>query len=220
MRAYKFLAEGARSPFTGRAWPLPADGGPGGWVDSTGPLELCLNGVHVCRPGDLPLWLDAELWEVETAGEAVPEERQLLVERARLVSRLERWNGETARELGLDCMRRAQTAAAKALEAAGLATEAERLEAAEEPDDVRRAGQATSAVAGAAGHRVAARVAYAAGTAGYHMAAVLPSPAGAVPYAAFSAFAATVVAEALEPGGYEAERARQAGWLAERLELR
>ena len=29
----------------------------------------CRRGVHACRPGDLPYWLNRDLWEVELEGE-------------------------------------------------------------------------------------------------------------------------------------------------------
>jgi hypothetical protein len=218
-RFYKFLAPGARGRFTGHEWPAPAGAGVDAWVQASGPVEQCVSGVHVCRLQDLPRWLDAELWEVETAGEPVVEERQVLVQRARLVRRIDPWTERTAYDFGLDCMRRAQTAAAETLGLVGLAIEADGLLAADEPEDVLRRGHEASTAAEQGGHRIAARVAYAAGTAGYHMAVAPGSSPGYVAYPAFSAYASTVVADSLEPDGYETERARQAAWLAARLDL-
>ena len=57
--AYKFTRPGARSPFTGFAWPQ------GEWIEADGAIGLCANGIHACRPEALPRWLDDELWLVE-----------------------------------------------------------------------------------------------------------------------------------------------------------
>jgi hypothetical protein len=56
--AHKFLAQGEVSPFTGFRWP-----GPGAWVNAQ--VVRVDAWVHACRPGDLPYWLDDELWRIE-----------------------------------------------------------------------------------------------------------------------------------------------------------
>jgi hypothetical protein len=95
--AYKFTLPGARSPFTGFAWPV------GEWVEAEGEIALCRNGIHACRPEALPRWLNDELWLVEL--DELEEERDgvLLARRARLLMRIESWNEETSRELARSC---------------------------------------------------------------------------------------------------------------------
>jgi hypothetical protein len=95
--AYKFTRPGGRSPFTAFTWPV------GEWVEAEGELSLCRNGIHACRPEELPRWVNDELWLVEL--EDVDEERDglLLARRGRLVERIHAWNEETARELARSC---------------------------------------------------------------------------------------------------------------------
>jgi len=92
MTTYKFLARGAVGPLSGFRWPAPRPGTPGAWVQPEGPLELCVNGCHVCRVTDLAHWLHDELWELETEGEHVEGIDCLVVRRARLVRRIDAWH--------------------------------------------------------------------------------------------------------------------------------
>ena len=71
MIAYKFLDEGRIGPFTAFQWPV------GEWVDAGG-VDPCLEGVHACRPRDLPIWLGRELWEIELDGSLVEQERKVV----------------------------------------------------------------------------------------------------------------------------------------------
>jgi hypothetical protein len=93
VKAYKFLRAGRVGPFTGFRWE------PGEWVESGGPV-LCDRGVHACRPGDLPFWINDELWEVELDGDVVAAERKVVAPRGQLVRRIEAWTEAAARELG------------------------------------------------------------------------------------------------------------------------
>jgi hypothetical protein len=88
--AYKFLTLAATSPFTGFRWPLP-DGGPGAWVEAA--VEPCRSGIHACRRDDLPLWLGRILYEVELDGEIVVEPTKVIAPRARLLRRVDAWDG-------------------------------------------------------------------------------------------------------------------------------
>jgi hypothetical protein len=97
--AYKFLAAGAVAPFTGFRWR------PEVWVEATD-VQPCSNGIHACRPEHLPMWLAAELWEIELDGEIVEGERKLVAQRARLMQPIDQWTPELAREFGLFCARR------------------------------------------------------------------------------------------------------------------
>jgi hypothetical protein len=105
--AYKFTRPGARSAFTGFAWPV------GEWVEVAGKLELCRNGIHACRPEALPRWLDDELWLVELEGVEVEQDGLLLARRCRLVSRVEEWDSEASLALARWCVQRAQELAAR-----------------------------------------------------------------------------------------------------------
>src|SRR5206468_5119819 len=72
--AYKFLAPGSVGPFTGYRWE------PGRWVEVHA-LDPCRRGIHACRVRDLPIWLDAELWEIELDGGIVEQDRKVVAGR-------------------------------------------------------------------------------------------------------------------------------------------
>jgi hypothetical protein len=93
MTAYKFLRSGSIGPFTGFAWE------PRRWVE-TDDVSVCASGVHACRVGDLPLWVNDELWEIELAGEVVESGFKLVAPRGRLVRRVDAWTPAAARALG------------------------------------------------------------------------------------------------------------------------
>jgi hypothetical protein len=98
MNTYKFLAKDAMGPLSGFHWPAPGGGTVGAWVQAEGPLELCVNGTHVCRAGDLAHWLHDELWVTEIDGEHLEGIDCLLARRARLVRRIDAWqDGGSAR---------------------------------------------------------------------------------------------------------------------------
>jgi hypothetical protein len=105
MRAYKFLTADRRSPITGFGWPES------GWVEATGPLEPCRNGVHACDIDDLPHWIGPELWAIEIEGEVQRAPNGVLARRGRLLDRLREWADGVAREFADDCARQAQTLA-------------------------------------------------------------------------------------------------------------
>jgi len=109
MIAYKFLTAGARSPFTGFAWPVP-DGEPGPWIEA--PVEPCRSGIHACRRDDLPLWLGRVLYEVELDGEIVEEPAKVIASRARLVRRIDAWDDRLRDEYTRTCADHAHELAA------------------------------------------------------------------------------------------------------------
>ena len=108
MIAYKFLGEDGRGVFTRFAWPLP-DGAPGAWVDA--PIVPCRSGIHACRAADLPLWLGRALYEVELAGEIVAERTKVVASRARLLRRIDAWDGALRDAYTRDCADRAHALA-------------------------------------------------------------------------------------------------------------
>ena len=93
MRAYKFLHAGSVGPFSGFHWE------PGRWVEADG-VSVCERGVHACRLGDLPFWVNDELWEVELGGDVVEARFKVVAPRGRLVSRVEAWTAAAAQGLG------------------------------------------------------------------------------------------------------------------------
>ena len=93
MIAYKFLAKGALEPLSGLAWPVSGQE------------------VQVCRAEDLAHWLHDELWVLETEGEQRGGIDCLLVERARLVRRIDAWQLSDALRFALACAAHASTLA-------------------------------------------------------------------------------------------------------------
>jgi hypothetical protein len=104
MIAFKFLQAGGIAPFTGFHWTRgtwvegPANGGAG-------------TGVHACRIGDLPYWVDDELWRVELDGEVVERKTQVEARRGRLLDRVAAWDPRTFAEA---CAQRAREHASRA----------------------------------------------------------------------------------------------------------
>jgi hypothetical protein len=134
MQAYKFLRPRAVGPFSGFHWPLPTGGAPGPWVTAPGSLQPCLNGVHACRPADLPFWLTEELWRIELQGPVVEEETVVLAERGRLISRVAEWTAATALEYADACAERARIHAAADPDVEGYARDAEEFASAARED--------------------------------------------------------------------------------------
>jgi hypothetical protein len=75
----------------------------------TAPLELCRNGVHVCRVDQLPHWLGSELWVVQVEGQVVEFDDVLVSSRARLVETVQSWSSWGRAEFARDCARHAQS---------------------------------------------------------------------------------------------------------------
>lgn len=191
MIGYKFLAAGARAPFTRFQWP-PA----GGWVSA--PADRADLWIHACRRRDLPYWLDDELWRIELE-EPVREARyQVAAPRARLLSRVAAWDGGFMRDYAQACALRARELALPHVpvtvrEALAGATDLETIAAAARTGPTSRASEYVADAANNALHVGPATTSY--------IAAMLASSLG---------------------GGlaaFEAERAWQARWLAERLAL-
>jgi hypothetical protein len=97
--AYKFLKPGGVGPFTGFRWPVDR------WVEA-GSIETCRGGIHACRVQHLPIWMGAELWEIELAGDVVEKARKLVAGRGRLRRRIDEWNDELLERFGRFCIER------------------------------------------------------------------------------------------------------------------
>jgi hypothetical protein len=211
--AYAFLAKGAVEPLSGFDWPTPEEGDQGSWLDeSTAPREA-LRGYPV---GDLPYWLDEELWRIDLDGAVAERVHVFLAKRARLRSRVERWSEPLAWELVGACARRVARAAAVALREEGRAEAAARLEGARDLGEVERAGLAAAEHGSPAG-RLAG---YVADVCFYARDAGVAAHAAGVA-AKMSAHA--LAGDARDAQRYDErltqERAWQAAWLVDRLGL-
>ena len=191
MIACKFLRQGAVAPFTGFRWP-----GPGVWVAAP-PRDDAW--IRACRPRDLSYWLSDELWRIELEEPVRAERYQVASPRARLLERVAGWAPDLGLAYATACALHAMAGVLPHLEPelrrslAGLEDLSAIAEAA------RRAQPRTTATA------------YLADTAVWAL-RFGPGPAS---YAA--------VRLAMSTGGglaaFEAERAWQAAWLANRLGL-
>ena len=103
---YKVLAENGQPHHGGTGvWPLP-NGKPGEWLEITGELVPCENGLHLCRQSDLLGWLGPVIHTAEYDGEMIEHNDKIVVRRARLIERLDTWNDRTARLFAADCAER------------------------------------------------------------------------------------------------------------------
>jgi hypothetical protein len=202
VRAYKFLRAGAIGPFSGFAWPRPAGGAPGPWVEANDPPARCRRGVHACRLDDLPWWLAEELWVVELGGEVVAYAHKVAAPRGRLVRRVDGWTAAARRDYAHECAWRARD---RALEALG-GPAAERLRS------CATLAAVESSARELAGDEPEARIALVMAADG-----ALTAVSGLAATGAY--IAAHAARHAAGEGAMHAERRRQAAWLAERLRL-
>ena len=130
MVAYKFLRPGRVGPFSGVTWDPPDGATPGAWLGS-GAAEprLCRDGVHACRPRDLPLWIAEELWAIELRDPVRSGGVKLVASAGRLLAPVAAWDAEAACVFAADCTRRVRELAARSDDPAlaGYADDAERL---------------------------------------------------------------------------------------------
>ena len=208
MIAYKFLCPGRIAPFTRHAWPEPG----GGWVTSSanGAGAICLDGVHACRARDLPMWLDEELWEVELDGAIVEGDSKLAAERGRLTRQVTAWNPGSISDFALACALRTRDQALWALRSSGTPDERGAAESLAQAFTAREVIAVTEAAEPAASEPAKLALGFLADAAG----SALDNACAEGAYIA--AHAAGVLHGA---DGERAERAWQADWLAERLEL-
>lgn len=188
--AYKFLAAGAVSPFTGFRW-----SGPGALV--TAPAGSEARWVYACRREDLAHWIEEELWIVEL-DEPIREGRyQIWSPRARLVEKVSAWNPALRGGYAAACALRARDLALPALRSDqrdrfGRATDPESLAAA------ARASDGLPAVAAYAGD------------------AAMLAQAGNAAAASYMACLAAASARG-EAADFEVERRWQSRWIAGHL---
>jgi hypothetical protein len=97
--AYKFLKPGGIGPFTGFRWPVDR------WVEAES-METCRGGIHACRVQHLPIWMGAELWEIELGADVIEQTRKLVARRGRLTRKIEGWNDQLLERFGKFCIER------------------------------------------------------------------------------------------------------------------
>jgi hypothetical protein len=205
MIAYKFLGAGGIGPFSRFAWPQPRRGTPGPWVAASGGAAVCRSGVHGCRVQDLPWWLQDELWEAEFDGEATAGWHKIMAPRARLLRRIDAWDGACAQRFADACARRARDHAATALDRAGADDPAAALSDRAAIRDIRDAVRAIEPPEPA---RIAVMMAGDAARRALGGAAVV------------TAYIAAHAAAAIDgEDGMAAERAWQSEWLRAELQL-
>jgi hypothetical protein len=217
----KVLKAGGIPPLAGSdfRWSLPtqADDGswaPGAWMEISGRLKACSNGLHLCRVQDLPNWIRYadEIYLAEHDGRMVvhddeTSQSKVVVRKARLVSRVA-FSDRVLREWAADCAEhslpifeqrypddkrpRQAIEAARAYMRGEISLEA--LQAAR--NEARKAADADAYAADATVYAAYAAYAY----------------ADAAAYAAYAAYAADAAAR-------KQERAWQARRLAELLGL-
>ena len=208
MIAYKFLADGRVGPFSRAAWPPEGE-----WLEATGGDRACTARVHACRVGDLPEWMDHELWRVELGGDVRLDCGKLVADRGRLVERVVAWDAELMAAFAEACALRARDAALTLVPASATRDTLVRCTTAEQlatavaqldglgPDEARAAGYA--------------------GDAARHVLGARAEPVTAPTHAAVNGFIAAHAAAFAEDdlAAVGRERAWQADWLARRLGL-
>jgi hypothetical protein len=199
--AYKFLRAGRIGPFSEFCWPEP-----GVWVQTDQPTAGCRSGIHACRIEDLPWWLADELWQIELRGAVDVNEHKLVAPAGRLLSRVELWTPGTALRFAEACAWRARDRAVQALTLGRHPRAAQRLQACSTLDQLLTAArQLALAIPDV---RISLTIA---GD------GAVRALSGAPPTAAY--IAAHAAMRVHGAAGYAAERAWQADWLAERLDL-
>lgn len=87
------------APFAPNGWAWPK---PGEWaeVGFLAPLQMCRHGLHFHTPSNLlsmRMW--PQLWLIEFDGEYLFDNTKRCARKARLVEKIQGWNGESRREL-------------------------------------------------------------------------------------------------------------------------
>jgi hypothetical protein len=217
MIAYKFLDPGATGPYSGFSWPLPTTQSPGAWVETAGELDLCRNGIHACRVGQLPYWWGSELWEVELA-EPIHDAGQVMVAgQGRLLRRVHAWAEPMLRRYARACAWRARDHGVGQLRAVGLDASADAFLECATLESL--AATAVTVAATVADQATAAVIGYVADTASWTTGPM--ALAKTVPYAAAHAAGCTGGHEGHPEfqRRYHAERYWQSHWLTEHLKL-
>lgn len=217
MLSYKFLDPGGVGPYSGFPWPLCTSESPGAWVETAGALDLCRNGIHACRVGQLPYWWGTELWEVELAEPIHDAGQVTLARRGRLLRQVHAWDEAIMRRYARACAWRARDHGVGQLRARGLDTAADTLAGC--PTLESLAATATTLGPAIADQVTAAVIAYVADTASWTSGPM--TLAKTVSYVAAHTAGCTGGPEG-HPNfkrRYHAERQWQSQWLVRHLSL-
>jgi hypothetical protein len=208
--AYKFLDGEGRGVFSGFRW---TDEPPGTWVETDAALP-CREGIHGCRPSDLAWWINEDLWELELDGDVTAADHKVVARRGRLSRRIDRWSGGVASEFAAAVIFRARDAA---LTVGGADAPMDALAACTELGGLGPAARTVRAALeeGTPAEVAVGLVADAAFFADQHICHAPFISACAAGHAA----SATTGRRADWRAGFEAERAWQSAWIAERLGL-
>ena len=106
MTTYYKVLDKRGHPFHGGngQWHLPRGQKPGKWMLPIKDPILCRRGYHLLRnESDLAQWLGPTIWLAEARGQLLADTDKVVVEQARLLSKVETWNERTARLFGADC---------------------------------------------------------------------------------------------------------------------
>jgi len=104
VKYYKVLNEygGACHGGSGK-WLLPDGDTPGGWMPRIKQVIPCKRGYHLCRRGDLVVWLGPTIYLAEGRGEKVVGDDKVVFAEARLIRKFNTWDDRTKRLFAADC---------------------------------------------------------------------------------------------------------------------
>jgi hypothetical protein len=107
MKYYKFLTADNKGPYSSFDFTayLPKGKRPGKWLPTEDLLALCMSGYHACLAGNLINWLQANLYEVELAGDIIQGDAKVVAQRMRFVRHIDTWNERSARLYACWCVR-------------------------------------------------------------------------------------------------------------------
>src|SRR3990167_5437416 len=106
---YKILGDKGAVFHGGKGrWQLPHGKRPGKWMPAvTGEITLCSNGYHLIPAECLISWLGPTIYEAEGRGDQQGDTTKTAFREARVLKRLEHWNGRNTRLFAADCAARA-----------------------------------------------------------------------------------------------------------------
>jgi hypothetical protein len=183
-------------------------------VEVDGSVDACERGLHACRLEDLAYWIAPELWEVELDDVVVETSYKVVARRGRLVRRVPQWP-ESEPAFAQACAERARALAVEHLHAAGCAELAEQAAVAATSEQWLPIAEGAEASA-------SPLVATLTGMAMDCYWDIERSYFTMCAYVAATAFGCASTGgsdQDMSSVGWHEERARQARWLAERLDL-
>ena len=107
MKYYKFLTADNKGKFSEYDFTqyLPDRDKPGKWLRKIDNPVLCEKGYHCFMPEHILEWIEAQLFEVEINGRHVHGDDKTVVQKMRLLRKVDVWNDKTARLFACYCAR-------------------------------------------------------------------------------------------------------------------